>query len=242
MLSYSQECEVKSVMSEYRTLNELAYEHLRRMIYEGELTFNRIYSETKLARDLSVSRTPMRDALNRLAQERYIDILPNRGFTLHTPTQADVLEAYHVRLMIEGYCAQIVAQHYPDEKTLDAVGHMEAALEQQRRLLDDGAAYSLSQFWLDDLAFHKSLLEYMGISSLCTQYDRYMHIFMPHHLIEEFDIHEKQPRTLERHRSTLIEHKAIIDALRSRNTERVQAAVRGHVDSSLNALQIPVRI
>ena len=228
-------------MSEYRTLNELAYEHLRRMIYDGELTFNQIYSETKLARDLSVSRTPMRDALNRLSQERYIDILPNRGFMLHTPTQADVLEAYHVRLMIEGYCAQIVAQHYPDEKTLSTIDRMESALDQQRRLLEDDSAYSLSQFWLDDLLFHKSLLEYMGISSLSVQYDRYMHIFMPHHLIEEFDIHEKQLRTLERHRSTLVEHRAIIDALRSRDADRVQAAVRSHIDSSLKALHIPVK-
>ena len=76
-------------MSEYKTLNTVAYEHLRGMIIASELEFNRIYSETKLAARLNISRTPIRDALNRLAQERYIDILPNRGFMLHTPTQAD---------------------------------------------------------------------------------------------------------------------------------------------------------
>ncbi len=225
-------------MSEYRTLNVLAYEHLRKMIYDGELAFNRIYSETKLARDLSVSRTPMRDALNRLSQERFIDILPNRGFMLHTPTRADILEAYHVRLMIEGYCAGIVARHYPDSRSGAAVARMEEALAQQRRLMEDDQVYSLSRFWLDDLAFHKSLLEYMNISSLCAQYDRYMHVFMPHHLIEAFDIREKQPRTLERHRSTLTEHAAILAALRSRDPARVQQAVRRHVDSSLAALNV----
>ena len=226
-------------MTEYRSLNLLAYDHLRRMIYEGELTFNTIYSETKLARDLSISRTPMRDALNRLSQERYIDILPNRGFMLHTPTKDDVQEAYHVRLMIEEYCAQTVAEHYPDEKSRAAIEKMENALIRQRHLLEEGADYSLSQFWIEDLVFHKSLLQYMNISSLCTQYDRYMHIFMPHHLIEELDIHQKQPRTIERHRSTLVEHAAIIEALRSRSAERVTAAVRAHIDSSLNALYIP---
>ena len=87
-------------MSEYRTLNNIAYDHLRGMIYNSELEFHRIYSETKLAAQLNISRTPIRDALNRLAQERYIDILPNRGFMLHTPTQADIIEAYHVRMMI----------------------------------------------------------------------------------------------------------------------------------------------
>ncbi len=225
-------------MSEYRSLNLLAYDHLRRMIYEGELTFNTIYSETKLARELAVSRTPMRDALNRLSQERYIDILPNRGFILHTPTKDDIHEAYHVRLMIEVYCAQIVAQHYPDKESCTTIEQMEIALNLQRHLLEEDTAYSLSEFWLDDLVFHKSLLEHLNISSLCTQYDRYMHIFMPHHLIEELDIHQKQARTFERHQSTLVEHAAILDALRSRDTDRVQAAVRTHVDSSLKALFI----
>ena len=227
-------------MSEHRMLNDVAYDHLRGMIYSGELEFNRIYSETKLAARLSISRTLMRDALNRLSQERYIDILPTRGFMLHTPTQADIVEAYHVRMMLEVYCAQIVARHYPDAKSRAAIDRMEDALFQQQRLLEDDAAYSLSQFWLDDLIFHKSLLEYMNISALNLQYDTYMHIFMPHHLVEDTGIHQRQPRALDRHRSTLVEHAEITEALKSRDEQRVSAAIRAHLDSSMRALYMPV--
>ena len=99
-------------MSEYRTLNAVAYDHLRDLIYNGELEYGRIYSETKLAARLSISRTPIRDALNRLAQERYIDILPNRGFLLHKPTREDLIEACHVRMMVEGYCADSIARQH----------------------------------------------------------------------------------------------------------------------------------
>ena len=227
-------------MSEYKTLNTIAYEHIRRMIYDGELAFNRIYSETKRAAQLSISRTPVRDALNRLAQERYIDILPNRGFMLHSPTQADIIEAYHVRMMIEGYCAEIIARHYPDAKSRAVIDRMEDALVQQQRLLEDDSAYSISQFWLDDLCFHKALLEYMNISSLFVQYESFMHIFMPHHLIEDSDAHKRQPRALDRHRSTLVEHAEITEALKSRDVNRVRAAIRAHLDSSLRALYVPV--
>ena len=227
-------------MSEYKTLNNLAYEHLRRMIYAGELEMNRVYSETKLARELSISRTPMRDALNRLSQERYIDILPNRGFVLHKPTQADIIEAYHVRMMIETYCAQVMAKHYPDAPSRAAIDRMEDALSQQQRLMEDDSAYCLSQFWLDDLTFHRALLDYMNISSLCSQYENFMHIFMPHHLLDGGDASKRQPRTLQRHRSTLVEHAAIIEALKSRDVNRVQAAIRAHLDSSLRALYVPV--
>ena len=84
-----------------------------------------IYSETRLARELSISRTPIRDALNRLSRERYIDILPNKGFQLHKPDENDVREAYHVRLMIECYCGEILAREYSTEGAREAVDRMQ---------------------------------------------------------------------------------------------------------------------
>ena len=225
-------------MSEYRALNTIAYDHLRKMIYASELEFNKVYSETKLAAELSISRTPIRDALNRLAQERYIDILPNRGFMLHTPSQGDIIEAFHVRMMIETYCAELVARHYPEPASREAIERMEDALYQQQHLLDDDNAYSLSQFWLDDIDFHKAPMEYVNIRSLICQYERFMYVFMPHHLIREYDVHQKQPLALERHRSTLIEHAAIIEALKSHDSERIQTAIQTHIDSSMRALYI----
>lgn len=225
-------------MSEYKALNTIAYEHLRKMIYASELEFNKVYSETKMANQLSISRTPIRDALNRLAQERYIDILPNRGFALHTPSQVDIVEAFHVRMMIEGYCGNIVARHYPDAAARTAIERMEDALYRQQHLLEDDNSYSLSQFWLDDIAFHKIPLEYVNIPSLILQFERFMYVFMPHHLIRSFDAHQKQPLALERHRSTLVEHAAITEALKSHDPDRIQAALQIHIESSLKALYV----
>ncbi len=225
-------------MPDYKLLNSFAYEHLRNMIYSSELEFNRIYSETKLAAQLNISRTPIRDALNRLAFERCIDILPNRGFRLHAPTQEDILEAYHVRLMIEDYCAEIVARHYPDAKARATIDRMEDALCLQQRLLENDSAYSMSQFWLDDLAFHKALLEYMNIRSVGVQYETVMHIFMPQRLASDLEPGERRSRTLDRHRSTLVEHAEITEALKSHDLNRVHASIRSHVDSSLRALYV----
>ena len=223
-------------MSEYKALNNIAYEHLRSMIYNCEFEFGKIYSETKLAAQLSVSRTPMRDALNKLAHERYIDILPNRGFVLHTPSLADINEAYHIRLMIESYCADIVTSDYPADHAVATITRMEEALQQQHRLLENDDAYSISQFWLDDLIFHKALLEHLDIPSLIQQYESVMYIFMPHHLIRNPGIHEKDSSVFDRHHSTLIEHSNIIQALKSKNNNDIRSAVHTHIDSSLNAL------
>ena len=223
-------------MSEYKALNTIAYEHLRRMIYASELEFNRVYSETRLAAQLSISRTPIRDALNRLAQERYIDILPNRGFKLHKPTQGDIFEAFHVRMMMENYCGGIVARQYPSSAARATIERMEDALELQQQLMSHDDAYSLSQFWLDDLVFHKALLEYLNIPAVINEYENFMYVFMPHHLIRGYDASQKQSQILERHRSTLVEHAAITEALKSHDSDRVQSAIRAHIDSSMKAL------
>ena len=225
-------------MTEYKALNNIAYDHLRDMIYRCELEFGKVYSETKLAAQISVSRTPARDALNKLAHERYIDILPNKGFMLHTPSPADFSEAYHVRRMIEDYCAGIVSAEYPEKAAADTVSRMEEALQQQYRLLENDEAYDIGQFWLDDLAFHKALLEHLNIQSLVQQYESVMYIFMPHHLIRNPGIPEKDSGVFERHRSTLTEHAEIVRALKSKSRAEVRTAVYAHIDSGLKALQL----
>lgn len=68
-------------MTEFRLLQAKAYEYLKESILRKELEFGVTYSETKLARELNISRTPMRDALHRLAQEGYIDIVPSKDFS-----------------------------------------------------------------------------------------------------------------------------------------------------------------
>ena len=273
-------------MSEYRTLNTLAYDHLKEMIYSGELSFNAIYSETKLAAQLSISRTPIRDALNRMkysqAKEYYIRttvapedqarlqkeltmkhkvrltvidkklypklqaqycINPNSGACpcYNVGDVARIVEAYHVRLMIEGYCGASVARHFPrDPKAVSTISRMEDALERQHALVDDSAHYSLNRFWLDDLDFHKALLEYMNISALNLQYESFMHIFMPHYLVMDDAPDSAGEKVLARHRTTLVEHYEIIEALKSHDGDRVQAAIRAHLDSGLKASSVRI--
>ena len=56
-------------MAEYKPLQELAYSHIRNMVLNGQLQPNVMYSETRMAAELNISRTPMKDALVRLSQE-----------------------------------------------------------------------------------------------------------------------------------------------------------------------------
>lgn len=75
-------------MAGYTLLQEEAYTHIKEQILSGALREELIYSETKIAAMIGISRTPVKDALVRLSQERLVDILPSRGFRLHRMSEA----------------------------------------------------------------------------------------------------------------------------------------------------------
>lgn len=211
-------------MFDFKPLQSKAYEYIKDMILSREMQFDFVYSETKIAADLQLSRTPVRDALNRLAFERYIDILPNRGFRLHRPTESDLRQAYHVRMMIEGYCASTVANDCTSGAARIVMLQMESALNSQAAQVNSGNP-DLKQYWLADMEFHRATLSYLNISTLTTQFDSYVHNFMPQHLKTEY--------ILPRNRDTLGEHRAIIDAIASGNSTATINAIRRHLDASL---------
>ena len=212
-------------MLEYKPLQIMAYENLREMIYGRKLKFGVIYSETQLAAEMSISRTPMRDALKQLSRERYIDILPNRGFQLHTPDESDIREAYHVRMMAECYCGEKLAQDYQAPGAQLVVQKMQTILDRQSSLLDSDHSLDLRQFWVEDQEFHFAPLQYMDISAFNLQYDTFLHIFMPQHLRDYY--------VQGRSHSTITEHQNIINGLRAGDVEQMLSAIQKHLHTSL---------
>ena len=64
------------------SLQSQAYDTLKEQILSNILTPGVLYSETKISKELGISRTPMREALQCLSQDGYITIIPSRGFKI----------------------------------------------------------------------------------------------------------------------------------------------------------------
>ena len=62
------------------SLQQEAYNYIKDLILTNRLDVNSLYSETKLSKELGISRTPMREALQCLSQDGYIDVIPSKGF------------------------------------------------------------------------------------------------------------------------------------------------------------------
>ena len=65
------------------TLKKQAYDYLYQALLEGQIEESRIYSEQYFAELLGISRTPVREAVMQLSQEGFLQIHPNKGFSLH---------------------------------------------------------------------------------------------------------------------------------------------------------------
>lgn len=205
-------------------LQSVIYDRLLAMVHNHELKFDKIYSETRMAKMFDVSRTPMRDALNRLATERYIDILPSRGFQLHKSTREDILEAYQIRCAIERYCARKLAEDHQNEKAALLIEEMQELNSKQVNMCA-AEEMDLREFWDCDYKFHLCLIQHIDLPSFYQQFYFYMHFFAAHNV--------SFYRTLSRDRTTINEHQLLIDALKNGNAAEAEQCVQSHMDQNL---------
>ena len=79
------------------SLQQEAYNYIKKLILTNQLDVNIMYSETKLSKELGISRTPMREALQCLSQDGYIDVVPSKGFRRFLYSQSGFYNKYSKR-------------------------------------------------------------------------------------------------------------------------------------------------
>ena len=97
--------EPSSVADPLRTRSQSVTEALRELIVQGELKPGQHVQEVPLAEQLGVSRTPVRTALNTLANEGFLVYQPNKGYFVRQFDIAEILEVYEVRAALESLAA-----------------------------------------------------------------------------------------------------------------------------------------
>jgi DNA-binding GntR family transcriptional regulator len=90
-------------------LRQSVYDALIDLIVGGELPPGQHMVETDLARQLGVSRQPIREALHRMEAEGWVDLRPSQGAFVHVPTDSEVDELLDVRALLEAEMARLAA-------------------------------------------------------------------------------------------------------------------------------------
>ena len=160
-------------MKDTQMLQSKAYDHLIGLIKDGKLKEGEYYSLNKMAKESDVSRTPFRDAVLRLEQERYIDVFPSKGFTLHKMTKEDIVETYQLRYALETYCFKQLSIHLDSERGQQYFNKLSGKVQSQHEII--ATNHNNEDFARKDYEFHRSVVQFVGNESMLEIYRRFMY-------------------------------------------------------------------
>lgn len=206
-----------------KPLNEQAYDHLQKLITDGQLSYHEIYSETKLAKELGISRTPFRDAIHRLAQEGYIDIIPSKGFRLHQITERDVIETFQIRTALETYCTMQIARDVKEKNNANLrpfFKELDWLMENMKEVMENDQG--IDEFCEYDFRFHRKIIDYLENEQFSAVFASFL--YRMKRLAKLSLQHEG------RMAQTVEEHQAILDAMKNGDTEHIYEITMVHMD------------
>ncbi len=202
-----------------KLLKEEAYDKLVDMISRDELILGQVYSETQLAESLGISRTPVRDALQRLNQDGYIDILPGRGFRIHEITNEDINEIMQVRSAIEGYGIYILAQNKESKEGQRIIQELSEIVEEQEKIASGHG--DIQQFVELDQQYHDSIAGFCNnkvLYDIFLKYSFQMRNLASHSLLNPSRLKEAQK-----------EHKMALEAISAGRADDAYAMILYHL-------------
>lgn len=209
----------------YTTSADYVYQDLRHRIITKQLQPGQRLPEVNIAVQMGVSRTPVREALRRLASEGLVTIIPNSGARLACPSQKEMENAYVLREHLECLAIRLAAERIS---------------ERQLRRLEDSVIEEERAFHERDLKlylevnenFHRTIAESSGnrilaeyVENILARTNVYIVFYDPFY---DIDTNPSIPQ-----------HRAIIAALAERSPEKAEALMREHLRFSMEGLQLP---
>jgi DNA-binding GntR family transcriptional regulator len=132
-----------------------AYEQIRKRILDGTVPLGARLKESKLAAEIGVSRTPIREALRRLAAEGLVSHSFHHGAQVVSPSDQDLADLFELRLLVEGLGAELAASRVTPEE----VEGLEAAARGMEELLESPTRDLAERMAELNQRFHRMVIE-----------------------------------------------------------------------------------
>lgn len=193
---------------------EKVFDRIKQGIIAQEYPAGYLLNERKLAKELDVSRTPVREAIQMLEREGWVEVIPWRGAMVQPVIISDIEETFQLRMAIEPLIIDLILDKMGEEE----LQKIEEIWEEQARLAE---AKEAELFILRDQDFHlflASLTKNRRLQLIMGQL-RDTHLRMGVEAIQQET----------RFEGTLEEHRAIIDALKAKQYLKARQAMLDHL-------------
>lgn len=197
------------------TLADVVYARLHEDILLGRLRPNTLIIEAELADRLEVSRTPVRESLQRLAKDGLI-VSRRRHWFVVEPSLGEIRDSYDVRAALEGHAARLATERATDAQlevitgALDSRGH---------------AGPSTEDFVTSNERFHRTIVEASHSPRLIAAIERSKHFYFNTQVARLYE-----PKDLE---ASQVQHQQMVEAILSRDGDAADRITREHVARAL---------
>lgn len=200
-----------------QSLSDQAMDKLMELIMSGQLLPGERVQEATLARQLGISRGPLREAISRLEGRNLLQRLPHIGVRVADPTPAEIKEAYMIREALEALACRLAAQNCTEDdvKALNQI--LDRHFEEEETKVNSGY-YNAST----DRDFHLQIARIAGSKRLESILigDIYQLLLISRHL--------KRGRT----EAAYVEHRKVVEALSRGDADAAEAAMREHIQNA----------
>lgn len=200
------------------SLRGRVFEKIREDILEGRYRESDELRELTIAKELDVSRTPVREALRQLELEGLVKIIPNRGAFVTGITDKDVRDIYKIRSLLEGECARWVVRNITPEQ----LSELEAGIDLAEYYLSRKNLAPLSDL---DTEFH-TLLYKASASKIIAHTLTDLHLFVQR-------ARQRSVAKTARAKESVAEHRRIFEAIKTKNEDLAASLATEHI---LNAM------
>ena len=198
-------------------LKGMAYRRIKEMIISCELRPGQLIDQNKLIEDLGVSRTPVRDALNELDNERLVEIYPRRGVFVSALSPLDMKKIYAVRTVMEPYIVSLVTP----TASRDRLNEFLSIFSSQENITNHRT------FCQSDYDFHMFLAQATENEYIINLMENVLS-----HNMRFVIIASELPRRLER---SNLEHAKIIEAILEGDVTKASRQMASHIKKAMTS-------
>jgi DNA-binding GntR family transcriptional regulator len=205
------------VIKNSRSIRKRIYDHLREQLLNGEIPPHQHLIETRIAKEIGTSRTPIREALHSLELEGLIESIPRVGYVVKPIKRAEVEEICEIRTAIEGVAARWAMEKAP-QKLIEELRENISGSEEKAVHGDPRAFVDM------DAQFHEIIARLSGSKRL-QELAQTLRRHMLRYRIQSIYLTENVVRAIEG-------HKGILDAIEKGDVVEVNKAMRCHIEQS----------
>lgn len=212
------------------SIREKAYQHIRQLIVSGTLSAGSGISELTLAKELSCSRTPIREGMSQLAAEGILEQNSRGGMLVAQLRRDDIIELYDLREALEVYSVGKIAGLPLRQADKDRLQHLVDEIPKLKSELESSSEVKLNgeqmfRFLACDFGFHAllmSMTQNQRLQKIVSETRLLMRIFSLHR-------HGHDAQQLE---SIYQYHQHILDAVAEQNKEVAMRTLAEHIQAS----------